>query len=362
MDKFTHQFLSLLKVSLCDDKPNPKDFENTDWNWIFKMAQKQTVIPLILDGLSVLPKEVHPGMPQKMKMMAYVQSVEKTNLKHRQVIGRINGILKENGIEVVFMKGQTTALRYPNPLHRQPGDIDFVVDKSKFDETLDILDKIGRTDRELIHEHHGMAYVEGIPIEPHYKIHNYQRPSTDRVIQKLFNEVFPSELIYTDIDGYEIPILPPTFESVFLISHMVNHIYEEGLGLRQVIDYSLFLKKNGMVIDWKRHEEYLKEMRMTKAWRIFTCLCIDYLGLKTEAAIKDFSNKEKKDAKRLFEDIMRLGNFGRGEYVFKHNGMMDALSNYLWVVKRCLKMGFVCPSEAVWWIISKPIRFINKKI
>lgn len=79
-----------------------------------------------------------------------------------------------------------------------------------------------------------MAWVNGVTIEPHYKVHNYQRPSTDKAMQEMFSEVFPDKLIKADLDGYKVNVFPPTFESVFLISHMVNHVYEEGLGLRML--------------------------------------------------------------------------------------------------------------------------------
>lgn len=35
----------------------------------------------------------------------------------------------------------------------------------------------------------------------------------------------------------------------------------------------------------------------------------------------------------MMTDIMRVGNFGRGEYVFHHRGFEDAFNNYCWVVK-----------------------------
>lgn len=47
--------------------------------------------------------------------------------------------------------------------------------------------------------------------------------------------------------------------------------------------------------------------------------------------------------------------------VFLHRGFKDAFNNYCWVVKRCWNLGFVCPSEARWWIISKVKRFFWKK-
>ena len=258
------------------------------------------------------------------------------------------------------MKGQITALRYPHTLHRQPGDIDFVVGKKDFQKTLDTLDTIGKVDRKLVHEHHGMAWVNGVTIEPHYKVHNYQRPSTDKAMQEMFSEVFPDQLIKADLDGYKVNVFPPTFESVFLISHMVNHVYEEGLGLRQVIDYAMFLNKCADRIDWLQHDEYLYRMRMQRAFRIFTCICVEYLGLPLPSQVQPFSYKDREMAKNLMEDIMNVGNFGRGQYIFHHNGWQDALRNYIWVLGRCLHLGFVCPSEAKWWVVSKFTRFFRK--
>lgn len=206
-----------------------------------------------------------------------------------------------------------------------------------------------------------MAWVDGVTVEPHYKVHNYQRPSTDQAMQEMFSSVFPDKLFSADIDGYAVPVFSPTFESVFLISHMVNHVYEEGLGLRQVIDYAMFLHHCADKIDWMLHHEWLYRMRMERAWRIFTCICVEYLGLSLPSQVESFSYNERKWTAALVEDIMRVGNFGRGEYVFEHHGLMDAWKNYCWVAKRCIRLGFVCPSEARWWMISKVKRFFWKK-
>lgn len=206
-----------------------------------------------------------------------------------------------------------------------------------------------------------MAWVDGVTVEPHYKVHNYQCPSTDHAMQEMFASVFPSELSSADMDGYAVPVFPTTFESVFLISHMVNHVYEEGLRLRQVIDYAMFLSSCADKIDWLQHHEYLHQMRMERAWRIFTCICVDYLGMSLPSQVKPFSHQEKMWAEKMMTDIMRVGNFGRGEYVFQHRGLKDAFNNYCWVVKRCRNLGFVCPSEARWWIISKVKRFFWKR-
>ena len=361
MENIRHLFLELLRSGLWGSSPNPGLFIHADWKSIFKLADIQTVGAIVLDGVSLLPKEVHPPLGIKMRRIGVMQQVERINAVHRKTLAVIHATLANEGIHEVYMKGQIVATRYPKPLHRQPGDIDFVVSKRDYAKTLKVLSTIGKVDFGMVHEHHGMAWINGVTVEPHYKVHNFQRPSTDKAMQSMFEDVFPDHLVKVDIDSGGLPSFPPTFESVFLVSHMVNHVYEEGLGLRQIVDYAMFLNQCGGDIMVEQHTAYLRRMRMFRAWRLFTCICERQLGLKRPAFVEPFSKKEEEMAQRLFDDVMRVGNFGRGEYVFQHNGLADALRNYRWVVGRCLSLRFVCPSEADWWIVSKAYRFFKKR-
>ena len=334
--------------------------ECPDFESIVTQAEYQAVQGLLLDGLENIPKAQRPPIPQILRLAGTVcQQMEQVNRMHIAVIGKINTALAEAGIKAVFMKGQITGSRWPNPLHRSPGDIDFLVAPDDFERTLDVLDRIGKVDRNLEHEHHGMAYVDGVQLEPHYKIHNYQCPSTDRAMNEMALKMLKSTEFKAEMGDCEVYVFPPTFESVFLISHIVNHIYEEGLGLRQIVDYAMLLKHEYERIDWQIHDDYLKRIRMKRAWRIVTCLCQDYLGMQN---LWSFTDKEHKWAERLVADVMHVGNFGRAAYVFRHDSAWHQLQNYLWVLRRVFKMGFVCPSEAMWWPISKLLRFSKKSI
>ena len=360
MDSTQEQLLALLRSALWGKHPKTSFFKNVSWEDVIHLADVETVKGLLLDGISLLPKELMPDEDTIMDLAGRQNKIVQHNQVHRETIVQIDQALKANNITAVFMKGQITALRYPKPLHRQPGDIDFVVSKDDFAKTLDVLDTIGKVDRNIVHEHHGIAWVNGVTVEPHYKVHNYQRPSTDKAMQEMLAEVFPDQLIEVDIDGHKVHAFPPTFESVFLISHMVNHVYEEGLGLRQVIDYAMFLDKCADNIDWLQHDEFLYRMRMQRAFRIFTCICAEYLGLHLPSQVKPFSYQEKQWTRKMIEGIMIVGNFGRGKYVSHHDGWIKALQNYFWVIGRCYHLGFVCPSEARWWVVSKFTRFFRK--
>lgn len=354
-----NQLLALLKAGLWKAVPDESLFKQCDWKALYKQASTQTVQGVVLDGAGLLSKEVRPPFSLLASWIGEIhQRLENVNRKHIDVIGKVRDLLENEGISVAFMKGETVARRYLNPLRRMAGDIDFLVSSNDFQQTLDLLDTIGHTDRTLVHEHHGMAFVDGVVLEPHYKIHNYQRPSTDRRMQDLVNEVFPSRLQRVDLGKGLVPVLPVTFESAFLISHIVNHIYEEGLGLRQIVDYAVLLQQEWNNIDWDTHTNYLRRIRMYRAWRIVTCLCQDFIGVEKHW---EFSAKEHQWAKRLMDDIMEVGNFGRGKYTFRYDTALHKLDNYRWVSMRAWHMGFVCPSEAAWWPISKCFRFFWKQ-
>lgn len=356
------EFKSLLSIISSSLFHVHKDLptEWPDFERIVKLAENQAVQGLLLDGLENVPINQRPSIPQILGLAGKVcQRMEHVNRKHIDVIGKVNAALTEAGIKAVFMKGQTTGRRWPSPLHRSPGDIDFLVAPEDFEKTLDVLASHGAVNRNIEHEHHGMVFMDGVQLEPHYKIHNYQCPSTDKVMNELALRMLKTTDCKALIGEHEVYVLPPTFESVFLISHIVNHIYEEGLGLRQIIDYAMLLKHEYERIDWQIHDDYLKRIRMKRAWRIVTCLCQDYLGMQN---LWSFTDKEHKWAERLVADVMHVGNFGRAAYVFRHDSTWHQLQNYLWVLRRVFKMGFVCPSEAMWWPISKLLRFSKKSI
>jgi len=252
------QIVELTKTALGQDCDNGI-LRNLDMKALYDAAQGQAMLGLVMDGLEKLPLPLKNKNDRKLFLswIAVREMISQQNILHRKTLSRINKLLKGKGIQAVFMKGVTVAHRYPNPLHRAVGDIDFVVAKQDFKDTLKALEEIADVDYGLVHEHHGMTHIGDITIEPHYKVHNYQYEANDKAVQEIFNDVFPNKLRYIDIDGEQIPVFPPTMESVFLVSHMVNHVYEEGLGMRQVIDYRQMLEKDGSKIDWTLHAEYL---------------------------------------------------------------------------------------------------------
>ena len=204
-----------------------------------------------------------------------------------------------------------------------------------------------------------MACIDGVLLEPHYKIHNYQNPKNDQTMRLFQDEILDAAPEYVTIAGERIRKFPMEFEGMFLVSHMVNHVYEEGLGLRQVIDYYFWLNTfNG---DKALFFSYLDKMHMRRAARIFGLITELFLGMeKGKGCMEPVSSKEVVFAKKLMADIMKVGNFGREYYHGNRHGFKDFIYNYWWVIKRSFNLAYLCPSEAFYWPAGKFLRFIKK--
>lgn len=353
--------LELLQVAIGTRDCLSRTPSDAEWAKLYNASQTQAVVGIMADGLERLPQDQLPKKELLLQWIGMCQMIEAQNALHQSVLIKTRDCLAKGDVSVAFMKGLVCGTRYPNPKRRASGDIDFVVAEKDFDITLDLLEAIGTVDRDLIHEHHGMAFVDEVQLEPHFKVHNFQNPSVDKAMQKMFAEVFPQKLVEVEIGGKKIPVFPPAFECALLIGHMVNHVYAEGLGMRQVVDLMMFIQKEYEDIRSVECQRYLNRMKMERAFRVFAFVCEEYLGMSHELLNLDYSDKEKRFAGKVMADILEVGNFGRGaDYLGKEKALRP-LRSYLWVVGRCIKLGYLCPAEARWWPVSKFRRFLWKK-
>lgn len=361
MEKTASQLLELVKSALWNYDVGKDRLGDCDLTDLLQEAEKQTIVGLVADGLTNNKQFDNGSKEEKFQWIVMTSQIGTNIEKHQRVLRKTIESLHAGGIPVAFMKGLIVGNRYPNPYRRQCGDIDFIVSGKDYQRTLGVLDEIGKVDYSLVHEHHGMAFVDGVTLEPHYKVHNFQNPKVDDAMREMFLEVFPQSIVYEKVGDIDVPTFPSSFECAVLVGHMVNHVYAEGLGLRQVIDFMMFLDKKYARLDKDKCHLYLNQLHMERAFRIFVRICEKFLGLSEKLLNLSYTSKESAFADKLIEDIMKVGNFGRGENYLGKTNVLRPIRSYLWVVRRCVKLGYLCPAEAWWWPVSKVRRFFGKK-
>ena len=100
-----------------------------DWEWktIYDFCCRQAILGVGFCGIEKLPKEQKPPYELLLQWLAFIQQIENQNRLLNERCEKLQKMFAEAGFATIILKGQGNALMYPNPLLRQPGDIDIWV-------------------------------------------------------------------------------------------------------------------------------------------------------------------------------------------------------------------------------------------
>ena len=126
---------------------------------------------------------------------------------------------------------------YPNPNSRTPGDIDIWVEGGD-KRGISFVRSISPHEKACYH-HIEFSSYKGVEVEVHY------RPSfllcfwNNRKLQKYYERVKEEQFSHRVMLGEQGEIAIPTmeFNLIFQLTHIFSHLMNEGIGLRQLVDY-----------------------------------------------------------------------------------------------------------------------------
>ena len=216
-----------------------------DWRQLYTFASRQALLGFCFDGIERLTKEFSEELKQNpmgrdllMTWMGAAQQIRRQNMKVNAVAGKLYSKFREDGLRCCILKGQGNALMYPNPYSRTPGDIDVWVNASREDIT-----EYAKTHFEIgddIRFHHLETSFDGVPVELHFFPGIMNNPIYNARLQKWFkrNADLQCSNVVSLPDGIgEIAIPTTAFNVVYQLTHLYHHFFDEGIGMRQIIDY-----------------------------------------------------------------------------------------------------------------------------
>lgn len=338
MDKANSLFLELVQVALGSRDKLSRLPTEPEWNELFVTAQKQAVAALLLPVIDKIVEEGN-GLPKQL-IYSWIGIGQQTMAQNRIVNQRcveLTKLFAGFGYRCCILKGQGNATFYDYPLSRAPGDIDIWID----------------ADREIIKRYVTKRYpnakdsnlhidfpiYDDVPVEVHYRptiarSHKYNirlQEYYDSLSDKCFRNV-----VSFDDGSIYVPI--PEFNLVMQLSHVMGHFFEEGIGLRQIIDLYYLLKKSR----FDRSEigytlNYLGMERFTKAmmWILHYVL-----GLEEQYLV---AKPDKRRGVLLLNEIMAGGNFGRFDQ--RPDRAIYSKSPLLYKIVRNLRFFILFPME-----------------
>ena len=231
-------FFDFLRFSIGSVKEIPGSLKEADWKELYAIAKKQCLVGVLFDGIKKLPAE-YVGIEKELLLqwMAESQMLEKANVRLNDAAIQVSEWFRKKGFRTCILKGQGNALMYPNPYSRTPGDIDIWVEGGD-KRVISFVRSISPHEKACYHHIEFPSY-KGVEVEVHY------RPSFllcfwhNRKLQKYYERVKEEQFSHRVMLGEQGEVAIPTveFNLIFQLTHIYAHLMNEGIGLRQLVDY-----------------------------------------------------------------------------------------------------------------------------
>lgn len=283
-----------LKTSSDVQKENISDlslFSPNQWEDLAATAQDQGVAGIVLDGLQAVMDELGSGCfcrtvteewwkPFILQWIGTVQQCyEAGNMQQLVVINTISHRWAEAGIRMMLMKGQANGTFYPEPKHRAPGDIDCYLfeDYAKGNDIAKAwADKVD----EGWYKHSVISY-SGQTIENHqYFVHTREGKNSKKLNLAFCDTLADAQ--FETLPGTGVLLPPPMFNALFLTYHAQAHFLEEGLKLKQLLDWAMFLKRDADKVNWPEFYAICEKFHLRRFADVATDIAVNYLGVKLD--------------------------------------------------------------------------------
>ena len=335
-----------------------------EWQCLFAASRKQSLVGICFQGINLMylnNPEMVVNLPGalKMKWMAMTFDIQRRNSLIMERARELSRRFAEDGYRSAVLKGVGVSKYYPDPSLRHGGDIDLLVDGER-DDTIRYMRARYKCGRAVIH-HIDVEVFDDVPVEVHFvPSYAYSMPRY-RAYKRFFNE-YKEECFVPSGLGFCVPSLG--FNVVYLLMHIFRHVFHEGVGLRQLMDYYFVLmtfhgtnEEHGGAID--KANKVLKDLGLLRFAGAVMYVEREVFGLQEEYMICE---PNEKAGRFLLDEIMRAGNFGKYDPRIReaHSGGMVKL--YIKNVTRIFGMLSYYPSEVLWSPFWKIGHFVWRKV
>jgi len=344
-------FLDLLSKAIWNKPVDAKRFLNlnvTTWEKIADMAKKQSVSALISDKALTLPEGSLPPRELTMVFLTQIEQTKALNRKMINVLSKLTDEYTKEDLPFVLLKGLSNGVNYPEPLLRNPGDLDlFIYRKSDYERSKKWIGEKGIEMVDGDHIHYKFD-VYGTSIENHRRITYFDHKKYDRQFKLWEEDLIKKENFTTiQIDDLTVRQLPAEMNAFFIFQHMFRHFVHLGVGFRQFCDWILFLAKYRNGIDPVSFAELAKSYALLYPMQVFARAAVKYLDAP-ESIFPFGMITDDKYADMVIADILDSGNFGFHKPGKKRpkEKMRGMWFSYKVTVRRSLKFGALSPEHS----------------
>lgn len=364
----TQSFFELLQIAVGNRDKLTRSLSADEWVSLYNMAKTQALVGIGFAGVSKLTQEQIPPTDLLSRWFFEASRIQEKNARLSAECADVCKQLEHDGFDCVVLKGQGNLDAYGGGLapYRTPGDIDvwirpkgemeFAVSSGRTDahyETYNGREAVveyarmqaratGLSEKLLIRYHHvDMPWSCNADVEAHFVPMYLNNPRLNRRLQRFFEK--QGEPV---INSQGFPVPSASFNAIYQLTHIYKHLFEEGIGLRQLLDYYFVLKKLA-----ECPGQDVETMRVLKSLHLDKLAAAVMYVLQTVFAMPDeylICEPDEKEGRWLLNEIMEAGNFGKYD---KRKGDLtneSSFHKFIRKTKHSLSLVKHYPHEALW--------------
>lgn len=339
-------FFSLLRVSVGSAGALPCRPAPGQWRALYALARHQTLTGVFYSGIERLPADQRPETELLLQWYASAERIKAFSRRLNAVCATVTEQYRERGFDSVILKGQGNSLLYDDPLLRVPGDIDIWLGGGRKRILAAFRGEHGR----VLYHHTDVCGPSGVPVEVHFTPSWLSSPFMNARLQRYFRESFAEQAAHmVELPGKAGRVSVPgySFNLLYQLIHIYRHIFGEGVGMRQLMDY-YYLLRSGCPSEADR--ETLIRMGLGRFASAVSWIMQEIFGLDSTYLPAE---PDVREGHYLLAGVMRTGNFGK--MVACRNSVFSDThaGHFIGSVGRAVNLAAHFPGEALWVPVFK---------
>ena len=327
-------FFALVAAGLWEQEVQLSQYDKMVFGEVLHLAEEQSVVGLVAAGLEHVV-DVKVPKADVLQIVGQALQLEQQNSAMNYFISVIVEKLHGQGINTLLVKGQGIAQCYERPLWRACGDVDLFLSEDNYEKAKAYLTPLATSvsDEHARDKHLGMT-IDPWVLELHGRLYCGLSSIIDKELDRVYYDTFCVENVRTwNNDHVQVLLLSVENDAFYVFTHILQHFYRGGIGLRQICDWSRLLWTYKDSLNSGILKDRLCRARLMSEWKAFGAFAVDYLGMPADAMV--FYSPEKKwkrKASMICTFVIEVGNFG-------HNRDNSYFGKYPYLIRKAVSLG-----------------------
>ena len=350
-------FFHLIRCGIGKAKELPRTPSGSEWGELFEIAKKQTLVGVAFAGVQLLPQQQRPPKVILLQWHSLCMVIKRSNAELDRKCALVSQKFRSEGFENCILKGQGIAQLYPDPSLRTPGDIDIWLDGGD----VKAIEYVRRYIPDCVPTYHHVDFpvAPGLDVEVHYRPSWLYDMVKDRMLQDYFASM-AMEQFSNNIStaGGSFPVPTVAFNRIYILLHIYRHLFFEGVGMRQMLDYYFVLARGFTMGEKTECVELLERFGLKDFAAAATYAMQEMFGLEDEYLLV---KPDKRLGEFLLREIMIAGNFGKYDHRYDMGEHRYSFKRAVEVMRHNVTLLSRFPAETLWSPCFKIWHYIWRK-